>query len=297
MVLTPTWAFHDQRVVPGPRHFESLTDALVRHGVAGSPVVYLDGEHYLTLQPQERTPAQLPVSIDAIGQLLNELVPLLFVAFQEQQVDYWNQFTRASAPRWQELSKSLHELWNIDTNPNWSNDLCAMARNLFTYPQKSARTLHDRYRSRACLVDLDYLNKGLSNHLNILDMAVLIGTVGTRTLILSHSITSGFKTYESLQALGESLQAYADESTADNTLQWRLIEPEGNYFDHLACNLIALQADSIGELANDTATHNPDLAPHISRTQNELDPTDKQAPSRFNRVEHACCTAPCSIGP
>ncbi|WP_095164962.1 DUF6543 domain-containing protein [Pseudomonas sp. Irchel 3H3] len=287
MVVTPTWTLHNQAVVPGPRHFESLTDALVRHGVAGSPVVYLDGEHYLTLQPQERTPAQLPVSIDAIGQLLNELVPLLFVAFQEQQVDYWNQFTRASAPRWQELSKSLRELWNIDTNPNWSNDLCAMARNLFTYPQKSARTLHDRYRSRACLVDLDYLDKGLSNHLNILDMAVLIGTVGTRTLILSHSITSGFKTYDSLQALGESLQAYADESTADNTLQWRLIEPEGNYFDHLACNLIALQADSIGELANDTATHNPDLAPHISRTQNELDPTDKQAPSRFNRVEQA----------
>ncbi|CAI8771027.1 hypothetical protein [Pseudomonas sp. IT-P176] len=287
MVVTPTWTLHNQAVVPGPRHVESLTDALVRHGVAGSPVVYLDGEHYLTLQPQERTPAQLPVSIDAIGQLLNELVPLLFVAFQEQQVDYWNQFTRASAPRWQELSKSLRELWNIDTNPNWSNDLCAMARNLFTYPQKSARTLHDRYRSRACLVDLDYLNKGLSNHLNILDMAVLIGTVGTRTLILSHSITSGFKTYDSLQALGESLQAYADESTADNTLQWRLIEPEGNYFDHLACNLIALQADSIGELANDTATHNPDLAPHISRTQNELDPTDKQAPSRFNRVEQA----------
>jgi len=287
MVVTPTWTLHNQAVAPGPRHVESLTDALVRHGVAGSPVVYLDGEHYLTLQPQERTPAQLPVSIDAIGQLLNELVPLLFVAFQEQQVDYWNQFTRASAPRWQELSKSLHELWNIDTNPNWSNDLCAMARNLFTYPQKSARTLHDRYRSRACLVDLDYLDKGLSNHLNILDMAVLIGTVGTRTLILSHSITSGFKTYESLQALGESLQAYADESTADNTLQWRLIEPEGNYFDHLACNLIALQADSIGELANDTATHNPDLAPHISRTQNELDPTDKQAPSRFNRVEQA----------
>jgi hypothetical protein len=124
MVVTPTWTLHNQAVVPGPRHFESLTDALVRHGVAGSPVVYLDGEHYLTLQPQERTPAQLPVSIDAIGQLLNELVPLLFVAFQEQQVDYWNQFTRASAPRWQELSKSLRELWNIHTNPNWSNDLC-----------------------------------------------------------------------------------------------------------------------------------------------------------------------------
>jgi hypothetical protein len=286
MVVTPTWTFHDQRVVPGPRYFESLTDALVRHGVAGTPVVYLDGEHYLTLQPQEQTPAQLPVSIDAIARLLNELAPLLFVAFQEQQVEYWNQFTRASTPRWQGLSKSLRDLWDIETNPQWSNDLCAMARNLFSYPEKTTRAPHDRFRSRACLIDLDCTKEGASTHLNILDMAVLIGTVGSRTLILCHTITRGFETYDSMQELGESLKTYVDESTPGNTLQWRLIEPEGNYFDHLACNLIALQTDSIGALAN-ASTPNPDLAPHISRTNNELDPTDKQAPSRFNRVEQA----------
>ncbi|MNR18152.1 hypothetical protein D3C85_1348650 [compost metagenome] len=95
-MVTPTWTLREQRVVPGPRHFESLTDALVRHGVAQTPVAYLDGEHYLTLQPLEPTPAQLPVSIEAIGRLLNELTPLLFDAFQEQQVEYWNQLTRPS---------------------------------------------------------------------------------------------------------------------------------------------------------------------------------------------------------
>ena len=136
MVVTPTWTFHEQRVEPGPRHFESLTDALVRHGVAGTPVIYLDGEHYLTLQPQEQTPAQLPVSIDAIGRLLNELAPLLFVAFQEQQVDYWNQFTRASTPRWQELSKSLRDLWNIEANPDWDSDQHAMAAQPVRLPGK-----------------------------------------------------------------------------------------------------------------------------------------------------------------
>lgn len=287
MVVTPAWTLHNQRTVPGPRHVESLTDALVRHGVAATPVVYLDGEHYLTLQPSEQTPAQLPVRIDAIARLLNELAPLLFIAFQEQQVDYWNQFTHASTPRWQGLSKSLRELWNIETRSNWDNDRYAMARNLFTYPDKSTRTAHDRYHSRACLIDLDYASKGVSTHLNILDMAVLIGTQGTRKLIISHSITRGFQTYDSLQQLGESLLTYTDGQLPDNRLQWRLIEPEGNYFDHLACNLIALQADSIGALANDTSTSNPDLAPHISRTTNELDPTNKQSSSRFNQVEQA----------
>ncbi|WP_347909797.1 hypothetical protein [Pseudomonas grandcourensis] len=287
MVVTPTWTFHEQRVAPGPRRFESLTDALVRHGVAATPVIYLDGEHYLTLQPLKPIPAQLPVRIDAIGRLLNELAPLLFVAFQEQQVDYWNQYTRASAPRWKSLSNSLRELWNIESNTNWDTDRYAMARNLFAYPDKSTREPHDPYHSRACLIDLDGLSDGVSTHLNILDMAVLIGTQGTRSLIITHTITHGFQTYDSLQELGESLLTYTDGQTPGNTLQWRLIEPEGNYFDHLACNLIALQADSIGALANDSAAVNPDLAPHISRSTSELDPKDKQNPSRFNRVEQA----------
>ncbi|WP_448109803.1 dermonecrotic toxin domain-containing protein [Pseudomonas azerbaijanoccidentalis] len=287
MVVTPTWTLREQRAVAGPRHFESLTDALVRHGIAQTPMIYLEGEHYLTLQPLEPTPAQLPVSIEAIGRLLNELAPLLFDAFQEQQVDYWNRLTNPSTPRWKALSHSLRELWDIETNPNWENEQCEMARNLFTYPDKSTRKTHDRFRSRACLIDLDFKNEGVSTHLNTLDMAVLIGTLGSRTLIVSHTITHGFQTYASLQELGESLQAYTNGQIPGNTLQWRLIEPEDNFFDHLACTLIALQADSISALANNREEANPDLAPHISRTTNELDPSDNQAPSRFNLVEQA----------
>ncbi|WP_085723612.1 dermonecrotic toxin domain-containing protein [Pseudomonas sp. R37(2017)] len=288
MVVTPTWIFHDQHVVPGPRHFESLTDALVRHGVTKTPVVYLDGEHFLTLQPQEPTPTQLPVSIDAIGRLLNELAPLLFVAFQEQQVDYWNQFTGPSTPRWQGLSKSLREFWNLETSPDWDSDQIAMARHLFAHPDKSTRSVDDRFASRACLIDLDYVSDNVSTHINTLDVAVLIGTLAGRTLILSHTITRGFQACNSLQELGESLQTYVDGESAGKTLQWRLIEPEGNFFDHVACNLIALQADAIGALGdNDSAVANTNLAPHISRTTNELDPTDKQSSTRFKQVEQA----------
>ncbi|KAB0509207.1 dermonecrotic toxin domain-containing protein [Pseudomonas moorei] len=287
MVVTPTWTLQEQRVEPGPRHFESLTDALVRHGVAGTPVVYLDGEHYLTLHPLKQTPAQLPVSIDAIGRLLNELAPLLFVAFQEQQVDYWNQFTRASTSRWQELSKSLRDLWSIEANPDWDTDQHAMAGKLFTYPDKSVRHSHDPYQSRACLIDLDAMSGADSTHVNILDMAVLVGTLGTRTLVITHTITRGFQAFDSLQELGASLLTDANGQVQGNVLHWRLIEPQGNYFDRLACNLIALQADAIGALANEPAASHPDVAPHITRATSELDPTDKQSSSRFNRVEQS----------
>ena len=287
MVVTPTWTFHDQQPIPGPRHFESLTDALVRHGVASTPAVFLDGEHYLTFQPEQLTPVQLPVSIAAIARLINALAPLLFVAFEDQQLDYWNQFGRSSTARWQELSRSLRGLWNVQVNPDWSDEQLAMARSLFQHPDKSTRAALDTYGSRACLIDLDSVSAGVSTHLNMLDMAVLIGTHGNRTLILTHSITQGFQTYDSLEALGESLRSYMGEEFSADALHWRLIEPEGNYFNHLACNLIALQADAIGALAADPATPKPDLAPHISRSQSALDPTDKLTPSRFNRIEHA----------
>ena len=284
MVVTPGWTVQDQQVVPGPWYFESLTDILVRLGVGATSVTWLDGEHYLTLQPLAPTPVQLPVDIEAIARLLNELAPLLFVAFAEQQVEYWNQLTRASMPRWKELARSLRELWNVQSHPAWDDDQRAMARGLFDYPQKTTRHVHDHFLSRACLIDLDTDDNGVSRHLNVLDMAVLIGTLGKRTLILTHTITQGFQAFDSLQALGASLHTQI-EGSPPGTLQWRLIEPEGDYFDHLACNLIALQADAITALA--TQTDSISLAPPISRTTHGLNPTDSQSPSRFKQLQQA----------
>jgi hypothetical protein len=105
--------------------------------------------------------------------------------------------------------------------------------------------------------------------------------------VITHTIPRGFQTFDSLEELGASLVADVDGQAPGNVLHWRLIEPQGNYFDRLACNLIALQADAIGALANEPAASNPDLAPHVSRTTSELDPTDKQSSSRFNQVEQS----------
>lgn len=51
MVATPTWVITDEHATPGADQFESLTDALVRLGLSGATVTYLDDEHFLTLQP------------------------------------------------------------------------------------------------------------------------------------------------------------------------------------------------------------------------------------------------------
>lgn len=111
-VVTPTWVITDDGVVPGENRYESLTDVLVRLGLSGSVVTLIDGEHFLTLQPGAEPLAHMPVKIDAIGRLINSLASQLFIAYQQQQLDYWNQETKPSIPRWHQLSRSLHNLWN-----------------------------------------------------------------------------------------------------------------------------------------------------------------------------------------
>jgi hypothetical protein len=279
MVVTPSWETVDGKVRPGPLEYESLTDALIRHMASDTSVTYLDGEHFLSLNPGAVTPLHLPVKIDAIGRLINQLSPLLLVAYQEQQLEYWDQPTHDKTLRWQALSKSLRQVWNVkkvevsDTRQptlarnafneeveGWDVHQLAIARNVFDYPDATLRAPHDIYQTRVCLIDFDQLDGTVSSHLNRTDLTVVIGTVGTRTIILTHSIATSFLAYESLEKLGEILPKYVEQLPPGVTLQWRLFEPAGDFFDHQAIALIALQADTIANLADAKRSDKPTIA-------------------------------------
>lgn len=280
MIVSPSWQAVAGEIRPGPLRFESLTDALVRHGIWGTSVTYIEGEHFLSLEPTVVAPIHLPVEVDAIGRLINQLAPVLFVAYQEQQIDYWNQTTSNKAPRWQELSEALHQTWNVDKVEGWDTHQLAMARRVFDYPDGALRRSHDTYHTRACLIDMDQLNGAVSTHLNRTDTVVLVGTLGARTIILSHSISTGFQAFDSLDQLGESLPAQAGTLPPDTVLQWRLFEPTGNIFDHQASTLIALQADALVSLNFTGQPAKPDIAP----ANGAQAPQDEDA-SRFDKVQ------------
>ncbi|WP_223521266.1 DUF6543 domain-containing protein [Pseudomonas sp. GL-B-19] len=277
MVVTPTWTVSGNQVTPGLRRFESLTDALVRLTLSAQTATYIDGEHFLTLQPGVAPAIQLPVKIDDIGRLINQLIPLLFVSYQEQQLDYWNQQTEDQTPRWHQLSGSLHNLWNIEQVSGWDEDQKAMALALFNNPDKATRQRNDPYKSRACLIDIDEPDK----HLWLLDVAVLVGTLGKRTLVISHSITEGFKHYDSLESFGETLPARVASTSAPRTLRWRLSEPTGDFFDHQASALIALEIAAIGQL-QDTIPNGGLAHRAITAAGNRKDIDE----GRFSRIEH-----------
>lgn len=281
MVATPTWVITDEHATPGADQFESLTDALVRLGLSGATVTYLDDEHFLTLQPTVSPAIQLPVKISAIARLINELAPLLFVAYKEQHIDYWSETTAANHPRWYQLSDGLRRLWNVDASLGWDADEQAMARAVFNNPDKRERT-NDKYKTRACLIDLDHGEGAARKHATLLNTAVLIGTLGQRTLVLTHSVVQGFRRFASVDEIGNALPHRFREGASAKGLSWRLVEPEGDFFNHQACTVIALEADALGQInffegpilkrlyphAGTAANHHqpiPRLKPHIER--------------------------------
>ncbi|MHC8408685.1 dermonecrotic toxin domain-containing protein [Pseudomonas sp. Hz4] len=281
MVATPTWLTDGETVKAGPCRFESLTDALVRLALSGTAATCIDGEHFLTEQPGVEPVTQLPVKIEAIAARLNELAPLLFIAYQEQQLDYWNETTAPDQPRWHQLSHTLQQLWNVSANNGWDEDQRAMAHAVFGQPDKLLRLATDKYKTRVCLIDLD---DTAHKHLNVLDAAVLVGTLGKRTLILMHSLTKGFQRFDTFEALGQTLQSLV--KNAASSLSWRLFEPEGNFFDHQACTLIALEAEAIGAIDFFQRSDEPILTTRRGAPDNQQAMKEQRTP-HFSRLQHS----------
>lgn len=290
MVVQPTWAIVDGRVVPDGYQAGSLTNALVRLGLSGTTVTYLDGEHYLTLQPGMPAPAHLPVKIDAIGLLLNELAPLLFIAYKEQHVEYWDEFTYPGQPRWQQLSEALRNLWNVDASVGWDADEIAMARAIFKQPDPQQRLAPAPYSAKAYLIDLDRGSSDKSSHLTLVDAAVVIGTIADRKLILTHAVTQGFQRFDSLEELGEALLRIYGASASGEDLKWRLVEPQGNFFDQQACTLISMEADALGEISFFQDSPGKRVYPHTGTARIPARPANRHNRHRASKRTSSVCS-------
>jgi hypothetical protein len=285
IVATPSWHSDGRQIVAGPYHFESLTDALVRLALSGTAITLIDGEHFLTEQPDVMPCVQLPVDIEAVGALLNELAPLLLTALEEQQIDYWNETISPSVPRWHQLSETLQQVWNVSADNGWDADQRAMALGVFKNPDKTERALEDTYQTRTCLIDLDLGDTTDRSHLNVLDTAVLLGSKGERTIILTHSVPQGFQCFDSFTDLEKSLQWPLQPGADALQVQWRLFEPTGNFFDQQACALIALEAQAIGEVDFFKSRNDSIALAHLGSGASPA--AESNLSRRFTHTEHA----------
>lgn len=245
LVGSPAWDIVEDQVVATPTQYETLANILARQSVQDIPLIYIEGVHFLTQPPVVEPAAQLPVRICEIANLINVLAPVMLSAYQEQQIEYWNSLNSDGQPRWHELAGSLRSLWGVEKSDTWNDLECSLARKLHEYPNRIDRQANDPFNSRAYLIDFDRVVQSQNEHLEAPPIAVLIGDTYDRRIILTYSLLNGYEWFKSMAELELSLPGHLDSSLSYQKLKWRLVEPEGNFFDQQACALIAYQIDAI----------------------------------------------------
>ncbi|WP_426127029.1 dermonecrotic toxin domain-containing protein [Pseudomonas sp. DWP1b1] len=249
MVGTPIWDIEDGHVVPVGRHYKALTDILAVQAVLAVPVLYIEGEHFLTQLPIVEPAVHLPVRILDITRLLNALAPLMLRGYQQAQMEYWNASEADSGPRWHALSKTLRDFWNLDQAPGLTDDDCQLAHQLYRTPDFALRSVDDPQAVRAYVIDIDQVDdKGKTTHLDEHLISVLTGQQKGHEVVLTHTLLDGFKKHTSLEQLGEDLPQLLGTELGPIKVQWRLVEPNGDFFDYLACAFISLQIMAIGSI-------------------------------------------------
>lgn len=253
MLMTPVWHQQGQKMLSHSSRFESLPHVLARLAFTGETANYIEGEHFLTLAPEMEDPVHLPVGMDAISEMLNENAPALFLAFAQNQLDYWNA-TEEEIPRWQQLADTLKETLDVQSIKGWDTNECSLARHVSAFPEKASRaTTHAGLSDvRASLIDLDLAfelaEANRTRHLMVAGALVLTAKLGSRELVTMYTIDEGFESFSSLAELGATLPERIDMELSGQTLKWRLYEPDGNIFDALVRALVSCQIDSIDAL-------------------------------------------------
>ena len=280
VVGTPQWGIEDEQVVPVGRHYQVLTDVLAVQAVLAVPALYIEGEHFLTQLPIIEPAVHLPVRILDIASILNTLAPVILRGYQQSQLEYWNTAEGSDGPRWHALSSVLRDFWNVEQVSGWAAADCRMARQLFLTPDAATRKLDEPDPIRAYVVDIDQVDDaGNTTHLDENLISVLIGKPDGTEVILTHSLLSGFKKYSSLDQLGKDLPLLA----IHKKLEWRLVEPDGDFFDYLASAFIGIQIKAIGAI-DFSDLREPDASQH-SLAQPPTPRAKRNAPALINYTQ------------
>ena len=253
---TPVWELVDDTIISNPPQYRTLNTLLARQAVLKTPTLCIEGEHFLTPLPLTEPAVHLPVRIVEIANTINVLAPVVFEAFKEQLVDYWNT-SSGNGAHWQELSSTLRKIWNVQAVDGWTDADCALARSLYHSPDPANRTSGTPLQ--ACLVDVDLVSDGKASHTPQVFIAVLLGQSEGEDVILCHSL-DGYRKFTTQDQLGEYVKTLVYQPTHYESLQWRLYEPIGDFFEQLAFSLITLQIDSLTTVSTDT-TARPKEAP------------------------------------
>ena len=288
LIVTPRWRMEDGTLSADSPYVETLTHALVHLSWSAGVANFIEGEHFLTTDRLARSPIHLAVSVEDIAQLLNDHAPLLSVEVQQYELAFWNEAVNGH-PRWHGLCETLRNAFNVQLAKGWNADQCAVARALYTHPDKTERALKNTEIPgiKACLIDVDNSEAPNTTHLMLGGAIALKATYKQREQVMLYTIEGGYEAFDSLEQLGASLPARIDTNLAGRTLKWRLVEPDGNIFDHMAWALIASQMDAINALIPSTPVAGTGTIPGLRTTVTPAEHFSTADKNRIKQLEAA----------
>lgn len=288
LIVTPGWHMEDGTLTADSPYVETLTHALVHLSWSAGVANFIEGEHFLTHNPLTRSPVHLAVSVEDIAQLLNDHASLLSVEFQQHELAFWNEAVNGQ-PRWHGLCETLRNAFNVQQAKGWNADQCALARAVYDYPDKTERALKNTEIPgiKACLIDVDNSETTNTAHLMLGGAIALKATYKQREQIMLYTIEGGYEAFDSLEQLGASLPARIDMDLAGRTLKWKLVEPAGNIFDHMAWALIASQMDAINALIPSVSTAGTGTTPGLRTAVTPAGHFSAADKSRIEQLEAA----------
>ena len=234
--------------------FMSPIDVMIQSYIDSAPVKLTQGFHRLTLGMEELDPHPLAVNMSDLQSIINEWAPLLLEAYQQALAHFWCEVSTKGISPFQWLARTLQSSLSAaasDHNrvPSLKDEQAVALTALASFADKSQRTrLTEESPLHAYLVGLEYTEDGETRRLMLPGAVLVTRQMPEHLVILGYSLENGIEPVRSLARFGADLRQHLQATLPASSFDWRLYEPEGDYFAALSLTFLEQQMRDLRDI-------------------------------------------------
>lgn len=238
---------------PGAWYLKPLIDVALEFLANGVPVEFSDkhsSEYYLCNldTPQKRiTFNNVPIDMQVIAGLINELPVVLNIELQSALAEFWQQNGNTGISRWQWMGDLLRT--SLRNSAQRSRDLSdehlQLLNNVLDYPDNRERdTLNLPGEAiHAYTLQTTLTQGGLRVSVQASELLIVQGV-----RVLSCGASGNIRTYPSIDAFGAAWSNAIKNRYQAEHIEWKRFEPDGNIFDTQAALILNQQLENLAAL-------------------------------------------------
>lgn len=238
---------------PGAWYLKPLIDVAVGFLASGVPVDFSDkqpAEYYLcdaSTPDIPLTAANLPIDMQVIAGLINELPIILSVELQDALAAFWQQNGNTEVSRWQWLGDLLRTCLRSSAlrRADLTREQLQLLNDLLDYPDNRAREGLNLPGEAIHAYTLE-TTLGQGDVKVTVQSTELLVVQGTQ--ILSCSVSGTIRSYPTLDAFGEAWANAIKSRYQAEQIVWKRFEPDGNIFDTQAALILNQQLENLAAL-------------------------------------------------